>query len=81
MLEITILKQLGLFEILWATFSILIGLYFLFDVLESKTPEQPFAIAAGKETFQLFYILSGFILLHISIAGVVIVRILKARTK
>lgn len=76
-----LIKQLGLLELTWICFLLMMGLYYVFSTLEIKNSNQPFTDAASTDVMRTFYILGVFMLIHVVIVGTIINRLITARLK
>ena len=75
------IKQLGLLELMWICFLLMVGLYYVFSTLEIKNSNQSFAEAAGTEITQIFYILGFFLLAHLIVVGMIVKQVITARNR
>ncbi len=73
-----ILKHIGILELAWAGFSILLGLFFLFDVFESLHNDQSFWANTTEHTVEISLLFSAG-LLHLGLCGVVIFKMMPER--
>lgn len=80
-MQASIVKQLGLLELIWICILLMMGLYFTFGTLEVKNSNQTFAEAAGAETMRTFYVLVAFLMVHLAIAGTIIRQVFITRSK
>lgn len=77
--DVSLFKQVVLFEAAWTIFLSLLGLFFVFDVLESKDENQSFMKAAGTENIIFLSTVAGFILIHLSLFLINAQRFFKRR--
>jgi hypothetical protein len=75
----SLLKQAGLLELAWTVFLSLLGLFYLFDVLELKQNDQSFMEAASKEKIIFLSTVVGFLIIHLSIFLSIVIRISRQR--
>lgn len=77
--ENSILKHIGILEIGWIGFLFMFSLFLLFDLLEAKKDGQSLLEIAGAEKMMLFSIIGGFGIIHLSILGIIVLKLFKKR--
>lgn len=67
-----VMKQLGLLQVSWICFLLMMVFYYVFSILEVKATDQAFTDAAGQETMQALYVLRIFLLVHLTLLALII---------
>ncbi len=75
----SLLKNIGLLEVTWTGFLLLLGLFLFFDLLETKQDGKSLLEIAGQERMMIFSVLGGFGIIHLSILGMIAVKLFKNR--
>ncbi len=75
----SLLKHMGLLEAAWTGFLFTLGLFILFDLLETKPGGKSLLEIAGQERMMIFSVLGGFGIIHLSILGMIAVKLFKNR--
>ena len=71
----SLFKQAGLLEVAWSVFLSLLGLFYVFDVLELKQEGQSFMEAACREKLIFLSAVAGFFIIHVSLLVSIAIQI------